>query len=351
MSESSAPDMFSPPGDAEAVAQEAGLRYVSDAEPGIRRRRSGRGFSYRDVNGQPASKAARARIAALAIPPAWKDVWICGRSNGHLQATGRDARGRKQYRYYDHWREVRDADKFSRLQDFGEALGALRERVDADLERPGAARDQVIAAVVRMLDDTLIRVGNEEYAVTNNSYGLTTLRPDHVEEVGRKEFSLRFVGKSGVEHEVTVRDPALTRLVRRCQDLDGQVLFSYRDADGALASVSSSDVNDYLHRYVGTNTTARDFRTWAAGALVTGELAPREGPADERDGDARILEAIDLAAERLRNTRAVCRQSYVHPIVLDAYRDGSLHEIWQQTRAAGRLDRADRTLLRVLAES
>ena len=337
-----------PQDDAEAVAEEAGLRYVTDAEPGIRRRRNGRGFSYRDVDGRPVSKATRARIEALVIPPAWNDVWICARANGHLQATGRDARGRKQYRYHDTWREVRDADKFSRLAEFGEALGALREQVDADLGTPGTGRDQVLAAVVRLLDDTLIRVGNEEYAVTNDSYGLTTLRPEHLDEVHRSAFSLRFVGKSGVEHDVTVRDPKLARLVRRCNDLDGQMLFSYRNGDGALLSVSSSDVNEYLHRHVGPSTTAKDFRTWGASALTTHTLAPLDPPATDAEAEAHVIEAIDTAAEQLRNTRAVCRQSYVHPLVLDAYRDGSLHESWQHSRRAGRLDRSDRTLLRVL---
>jgi len=337
-----------PQDDAEAVAEEAGLRYVSDAEPGIRRRRNGRGFSYRDVDGTPVSQTVRARIEALAIPPAWNDVWICARANGHLQATGRDARGRKQYRYHDTWREVRDADKFSRLAEFGEALGALRGQVDADLATPGAGREQVLAAVVRLLDDTLIRVGNEEYAVTNDSYGLTTLRPEHLDEVHRSAFSLRFVGKSGVEHDVTVRDPKLARLVRRCNDLDGQMLFSYRAEDGALLSVSSSDVNDYLRRHVGAHTTAKDFRTWGASALTTETLAPLDPPSTDAEAEAHVIEAIDTAAEQLRNTRAVCRQSYVHPLVLDAYRDGSLHESWQHSRRTGRLDRADRTLLRVL---
>ena len=211
--------------EAEAVAEEAGLRYVSDAEPGIRRRRAGRGFSYRGVDGATVSKGVRRRIEALAIPPAWTDVWICDRAPGHLQATGRDARGRKQYRYHDRWREVRDADKFSHLREFGESLPSLRAQVEADLAARSLGREQVLAAVVQLLDDTMIRVGNEEYAASNDSYGLTTLRPAHVDEIGRREFSLRFVGKSGVEHEVTVRDARLARIVRRCQDLDGQVLF------------------------------------------------------------------------------------------------------------------------------
>lgn len=261
------------PDEAPAIAQEAGLRYVSDAAPGIRRLRRGKGFRYRDVDGSTVSKAVRERIDHLAIPPAWTDVWICPYANGHLQATGRDARGRKQYRYHDTWRAVRDADKFSSLLMFGEALDGLRSTIEADLARPGTGRAQVLAAVVRLLDDTLIRVGNEEYAVTNESYGLTTLRPDHVESIGQREFRLCFVGKSGVEHEATVEDPKLARLVRRCHELDGKELFSYRDEDGSIASVSSSDVNQYLHDHVGPQTTAKQFRTW--GGERTGDARPR----------------------------------------------------------------------------
>jgi len=338
------------PPDGAVVAEEAGLRYVSDASPGIRRQRRGKGFGYRDVNGKAVSKAVRERIDALVIPPAWTDVWICPHANGHLQATGRDVRGRKQYRYHDTWRAVRDADKFSSLLRFGEALGELRATIDADLAAPGAGRAQVLAAVVRLLDDTLIRVGNEEYAVTNESFGLTTLRPEHVAELGRREFSLCFVGKSGVEHEATVEDPKLARLVRRCHELDGKGLFSYRAEDGSLASVSSTDVNEHLHDHVGPHTTAKQFRTWGASALVTRELAEQDLPGADAEADAHIIEAIDAAAAQLRNTRAVCRQSYVHPVILDAYRDGDLRNTWKHTRSSGHLDRADRTLLSLLRE-
>lgn len=336
------------PSDAAAVAEEAGLRYVTDAEPGIRRRRHGRGFSYRDARGEPVSPADRRRIDALVIPPAWRDVWICPFARGHLQATGRDARGRKQYRYHDRWREVRDADKFSRLRTFGEALGPLRARLDEDLERePG--RTQVLAAVVRLLDDTLIRVGNEEYAATNETFGLTTLRPEHVERAGARSFTVRFVGKSGVEHDVSVQDPKLARLVRRCHELEGQVLFSYQEG-GEPVAVTSTDVNEYLRALVGPDTTAKVFRTWGASAIVTGELATGELPDTDREAEQRVVEAIDVAAGQLRNTRAVCRQSYVHPVVLDAFRAGDLHEVWHDARSGPRLTRADRTLLRLLQD-
>ncbi len=332
----------------EVVAQEAGLRYVSDAEPGIRRRRAGKGFAYRAPDGHRVSASVKARVTQLAIPPAWIDVWICPYTNGHLQATGRDAKGRKQYRYHDTWREVRDANKFSRLVHFGEALDDLRSQIEADLARPGNGRDQVLAAIVRLLDDTLIRVGNEEYATTNESFGLTTLRQEHVEDVGRKAFTLRFVGKSGIEHDVTVEDAKLARLVRKCHELNGQDLFSYREDNGQIASVSSSDVNDYLHTTVGPDTTAKVFRTWGASTVVTRTLAEADLPDTDAEADQRIVAAIDVAAEQLGNTRAVCRQSYVHPVVLDTYRDGALADAWRTTRAAGHLNRADRTLLHIL---
>lgn len=345
-----ADELTVPAPDGAAVAEEAGLRYVVDAEPGIRRRRHGRGFSYRDAQGRPVSARDRARIDSLAIPPAWTDVWISPHPLGHLQATGRDARGRKQYRYHDTWREVRDADKFSRLLTFGEALGSLRSRLEHDLGS-GRGRDQVLAAVVRLLDQTLIRVGNEEYAATNETFGLTTLRPDHVEAVGSRSFSMCFVGKSGVEHDVSVQDPKLARLVRRCHELDGQALFSYRSSDGTIEAVSSSDVNVYLHDIVGPEITAKVFRTWGASAIVAEELATGDLPSTDRELERRIVGAIDLAAEQLRNTRAVCRQSYVHPVVLDAFREGGLHEAWLHSRSGGQLNRADRTVLRLLREA
>ena len=336
------------PADAEVVAEEAGLRYVTDAEPGIRRVRRGKGFSYRSDDGRPVTAAAKERIKALVIPPAWSDVWICAQANGHLQATGRDAKGRKQYRYHDTWREVRDADKFSRLKDFGERLSDLREQVEADLTGSGTQHDKVVAAVVRLLDDTLIRVGNEEYADTNESFGLTTLRPEHVEELSGSRFTLRFVGKSGVEHDVTVEDTRLAKLVRRCHELEGHDLFSYRTDDDRVRSVSSGDVNEYLHRTIGPDMSAKVFRTWGATSLVAATLAQAED--DPADVEKEIVAAIDEAAEQLRNTRAVCRQSYVHPVVLDAFRDGGLKETWRHCRAAGRLSRADHTVLIVLQD-
>jgi DNA topoisomerase I len=329
-----------------AIAEEAGLSYVTDAAPGIRRRRRGRGFSYVSASGETVSATVRRRIEQLAIPPAWTDVWICESAKGHLQATGRDLRGRKQYRYHDRWREVRDADKFSRLAAFGERLPALRALLDDQLAGTGATHDRVLALVIKLLDETLIRVGNEEYATANDSYGLTTLTPDHV-DVHNRSFTLSFVGKGGAEHDVLVDDPKLARLVSRCHELGGHDLFSYRD-DGVIHSVNSSDVNSWLHQQVGPEASAKTFRTWGASALVVSELAPAEPPDADDEANSRILSAIDLAATSLRNTRAVCRESYVHPLVLDSFREGSLRDSWEHSRPTNYMSRSEQALVKVL---
>jgi DNA topoisomerase I len=331
-----------------AIAEEAGLVYVSDAEPGIRRRRCGSGYAYRAPDGTPVSSRDRDRISALAIPPAWRDVWICPARHGHLQATGRDAKGRKQYRYHDRWREVRDADKFSKLLDFGGQLDGLRKQVEADLAGTAPTKSRILALVIQLLDETLIRVGNEEYAAVNESFGLTTLRNKHA-AVDGADLMLRFVGKSGVEHDVRLHDRKLASLVRRCHELGGHELFSYRDGD-EVRSISSTDVNDWLHTFVGPETTAKTFRTWGASAVVVEQLATADVSGRDSDANDQILSAIDVAAERLRNTRAVCRQSYVHPAVLDAFRDGSLAASWAHSRDGAHLTRPERTLLRTLQQ-
>ena len=251
------------------VAAQAGLRYVGDDEPGLTRRRAGRGFSYRRPDGSTLTDPVeRARIDGLAIPPAWTDVWICRHPDGHIQATGRDARGRKQYRYHPRWREVRDADKFDHLLAFGERLGDLRSRLDQDLRRQGLPRERILALVVRLLDETLIRVGNPEYAADNETFGLTTLRRRHVDASDRRVV-FEFVGKSGIDHEVRVADPRLARLVRRCSELGGHELFTYLDDNGAVRAVSSTDVNDYVRGIIGADTSAKDFRTWGGTVVVT----------------------------------------------------------------------------------
>jgi DNA topoisomerase I len=302
-----------------ATAQLAGLRYTSDEQPGIRRRRKGRGFAYIDRDGVSVRDDGELRrIRSLAIPPAWTDVWISPTPLGHIQATGRDARGRKQYRYHERWREVRDEAKYGRLSDFTKALPAIRARVDADLARPGIPRERVLATAVRILDQTFIRVGNAEYARENGSFGLTTLRSNHVEVVGSR-IVFRFRGKSGKDHEVDVRDRRLARVVARLQQLPGQELFQYLADDGDPRAIESEDVNAYLREISGEDLSAKDFRTWAGTVLAARALA-QLGPArNERVARKRIVEAIDIVAARLGNTRAVCRKCYVHPGILEAY--------------------------------
>lgn len=336
------------PDENELAAEEAGLNYVSDAEPGFRRRRRGRGFSYEGDHGTIRKADTLARIRALAVPPAWTDVWICRDSLGHLQATGRDAKGRKQYRYHSRWREVRDANKFDLLASFGDALPALRDRVGAELQQPGLGRDKVLALVVHLLDETLIRVGNREYANDNESYGLTTITPDHV-ELGGRATTFDFIGKGGVEHRVKVNDVRIARIVRRCHELGGQALFSYRADDGdAVSSVTSQDVNEYLRDVAGASITAKDFRTWGGTTTAAEHLGPLETPSTADEADEHVVDAIDAAALQLRNTRAVCRSCYVHPAVLDAYREGSLALQWNKARSAGQLSRGERTVLSLL---
>jgi DNA topoisomerase-1 len=306
------------------AARAAGLRYTTDARPGFTRRRAGRGFAYLDIDGRPIrDPEVRARIAALAIPPAWTDVWISPSPNGHLQASGRDARGRKQYRYHADWSRRRGADKFDRMLAFAKALPAIRARCEADLARPGLPREKVVAAIVRLLETTLIRVGNEAYARENRSFGLTTLRTRHARIEGTA-IRFRFRGKSGLLHEVGLRDRRLAALVRRCQELPGQELFQYLDDDGESRDVASDDVNDYLREASGGDFTAKDFRTWAGTVLAYRALRALQ-PEDHAPAAKRnVVEAIRTTADRLGNTPAVARGSYVHPAILDAYLEGTL---------------------------
>jgi len=308
-------------------ARAAGLRYVSDDKPGIRRRRNGRGWTYVDPAGRTiADPAERVRIEALAIPPAWTDVWICPRADGHVQATGRDARGRKQYRYHPDWRAVRDETKFGRMIGFAEALPAIRARVDEDLGRRGMPRQKVLAAVVRLLELTLIRVGNEEYARANESYGLTTLRCDHVDVLG-STIHFRFRGKGGVEHDVGVRDRRVARVVRRCQDLPGEELFEYLDDEGEPRRVSSEDVNDYLREVTGQDFSAKDFRTWGGTVLALFALRRMAAPAGSAEAKKNLVAAVKQVARALRNRPATCRKFYIHPAVLESYLAGELEEL------------------------
>jgi DNA topoisomerase-1 len=305
-------------------AKEAGLRYISDQASGYKRKRAGKGFRYADTEGKIINNLdVLARIKSLAIPPAWTDVWISPDPEGHLQATGRDARGRKQFRYHRRWREVRDETKYTTMVAFAKALPRIRRRIARDLKLPGLTRNKVLATVVRLLEVSLIRVGNEEYARENDSFGLTTLRNKHVDVNGSK-VTFHFRGKSGKWHEVDVRDRRLAKIVRSCQALPGQELFQYIDGEGKRQDVKSGDVNDYLREICGEDFTAKDFRTWAG--TVLGALALRAFETFENQTQAKknIVDAIEMVAERLGNTPAVCRKCYIHPEIFMSYLDGTL---------------------------
>jgi DNA topoisomerase-1 len=313
-------------------ARAAGLLYTTDAKPGIRRRRRGSGFTYIT----PAGRVLRDpkelyRIRALAIPPAWTDVWICPDPRGHLQATGRDARGRKQHRYHARWRDVRDETKYQGMIGFAEALPAIRRRTEMDLRKPGLPKEKVLAAVVQLLEKTLIRVGNDEYVRQNRSFGLTTLRDAHVRVSGaRVRFAFR--GKSGVAHEVDLDDRRLARIVKACRDIPGYELFQYIAADGERQTIGSSDVNEYLKDATGEEYTSKDFRTWA-GTVLAAELLEGIGSSrSQSEAKRSIVRAVESVASRLGNTKAVCRKCYIHPIVFDAYQSGT---IFRSSRRGG----------------
>ncbi|HYE45549.1 MAG TPA: DNA topoisomerase IB [Caulobacter sp.] len=318
-----------------------GLIYCSDEGPGIRRRKSGQGFAYFGPGGEPVTAAATLdRIEKLAIPPAWTDVWIAPRPGCHIQATGRDAKGRKQYRYHDNWRLHRDEGKYGRVAAFGRALPSLRKRIEADLRRRGLPREKVLAAVVSLLEQTLIRVGNDEYARANNSFGLTTLRDRHAKlnGVGGR---FEFVGKSGKKHCTAFSDRRLARIVKACQELRGQRLFQYQDESGAICPVTSGDVNDYLRRATGQDFTAKDFRTWAGTVEAARILCDQQ---DTTATKATITACVKAVSQRLGNTPAVCRKAYIHPAITEAF---------EQRRLAvkpGRSDRAFETAVIRLLE-
>ncbi|MCC7633239.1 DNA topoisomerase IB [Stenotrophomonas rhizophila] len=322
-----APRPASPASPEAAAARQAGLRYVSDDQPGITRRRAGKGFAYRDADGAAVRDAATlARIRALAIPPAYTEVWICALPNGHLQATGRDARGRKQYRYHADWARVRGEGKFDRVIAFGKALPALRRRLRRDLKLPGLPRDKVLAIVVALLAGTLVRIGNSAYARDNRSYGLTTLRNHHLAVLKGGRARMRFRGKSGQAQEVEVDDRRLVQLIRRCQQLPGQALFQYRDDDGTVQPVDSGQVNDYLHAAMGSDFSAKDFRTWGGTVAALRQLAATAlpEPPSERALAALQKEVVCEVAKVLGNTPAVCRKAYIDPCVFEGWRAGAL---------------------------
>lgn len=313
-----------PAKDVTAAARGSGLRYLGDDAPGIKRRKRGGGFSYVDENGKRLDDAQTLkRIRRLAIPPAWTDVWISPVANGHLQATGRDARGRKQYRYHQDFRAAREQTKFEHIVEFGRALKRIRRRVNADMAKPGLSRQKVIATVVHLLDITLIRVGNAEYERTNKSYGLTTLLNRHVNVRGDK-LGFEFTGKGGKRWRLTVRDRRVARVVRSCQDLPGQHLFQYVDEDGETQTIGSTDVNGYLHEATGAEVTAKDFRTFTGSVLAARALLSLRPPESQVEAKANVREAVEAVARRLGNTPAICRKCYIHPAIIDAYLEGAL---------------------------
>ena len=332
------------------AARAARLRYSNDFEPGIIRRKAGKGFTYKQADGTRPDDDTIARIRALAIPPAWTEVWICQDARGHIQATGRDARGRKQYRYHQRWREVRDQAKFDKLLEFGQALPRVRRRIERDLEQPAMPYEKVIATVIRLLEATLVRVGNEEYATQNESYGLTTLRVKHVEKRSGGGLRLVFNGKGGKPHTVEITSPRLAKAIRKLEELPGQRLFQWIDDEGQPHPIDSDDVNRYLREAAEMDVTAKDFRTWMGTVLAATVLSALEPPSSPTAGKRAVNQALKAVASQLNNTVAVCRSSYVHPQVIESYLDGSLPDLWARSasKSPAGLIAEERRLLNLL---
>lgn len=340
--------------EAEEAARAAGLSYISDTIPGIRRIRRGKGFSYKDeATGKTVKNSSvLERIKSLVIPPAWEKVWICKNPEGHLQVTGLDKKGRKQYRYHPEWSEIRNSQKFDQLYELGESLGKLRARMELDLRRPGLPKEKVVAAVVKLMLLTQCRIGNSVYAEENDSFGLTTILNDHAEVDGQK-IDIYFKGKSGVEHDLTLSDKQIAKIILRCQDLPGEELFCYEDGNGNVNDINSSHINDYLREITGRDFTAKDLRTWG-GTCKAIELIMAQGAGTdlkETQWKRRHLDVIKQTAKYLRNTVSVCRKYYIHPLVLEADRGGVLPLLWASSRAGKYLDRYEKLLMQLLAET
>ena len=332
----------------EAHARAAGLVYVSDTNPGIRRKAVGTGYSYSDPGGAVISdKDTLKRVRSLAVPPAWTDVWICPRPTGHIQATGRDARGRKQYIYHADWREVRDRNKYARILDFARLLPRIRAAVARDMSKRGMPREKVLATIVSLLDKTLIRVGNDGYARENGSYGLTTLRSRHL-KVNGSEMRFHFKGKSGKTWRLSVRDRRIARVVRSIQDLPGQHLFQYLDDEGEARSIDSSDVNDYLREIAGADVSAKDFRTWAGTVLAVLALSALEAFTSQTQAKMNVRRAIEAVADKLGNTPTICRKCYIHPEIVACYMEGALPVVMADSSASGALPAEEAAVLGLL---
>lgn len=332
-------------------AKEAGLRYVSDAEPGIRRRKRGKGFSFHDEEKGPVkSKEILLRIQELVIPPAWQDVWICRHKNGHLQVTGKDVKKRKQYRYHEKWNELRNLTKFDRMLAFSKKIPALKKQIEKDLKLPGMPQEKVVAAVIKVMLITQSRIGNSTYKKENETYGLTTIHNEHAEVSGSK-IHLSFKGKSGVEHDITFSDPQISKIIKRCQELPGEELFCYLNDDGEDVDINSQHVNDYLKNVTGEDFTAKDLRTWG-GTCKAIELIAHECPSElsETAWKKRHASIVRETAIHLRNTVAVCRKYYIHPMVLDSDKNGDLHLLWKSCRKCVNYAREERLLIRLLSK-
>lgn len=344
-----AADVLDQIAESKEAARAAGLRYITDRRPGLHRLKTGKSFRYVDADNKPVhDEDTLARIKSLVIPPAWTDVWIAPIANGHLQATGRDARGRKQSRYHSKWRETRDENKYERMTHFAEALPRIRERVTEDLARPGLPKKKVLATIVSVMEATHIRVGNIEYARENKSYGLTTMRNKHVEVHGA-EVTFSFQGKSGVKHTIDLHDRRLAKIIKRCEDLPGYELFQYLDKEGETHSVDSADVNDYLQEISGEHFTAKDFRTWAGSVLACDmlrEIGPYESATQAKKN---VVQAIAAVAAKLGNTPSVCRKCYVHPAVLEAYLNGA-HLDAEASAVAGKEAASEKAVARQIKQ-
>jgi DNA topoisomerase-1 len=352
-SSSAAANLSGVAAEAAQMAVEAGLIYVSDAEPGFRRLRAGKGFRYlTPENRRLAAARELKRIASLAIPPAYRDVWISLKARGHLQATGRDARGRKQYRYHPEWRQVRDSAKFDRMVAFGQALPKLRRRLRRDLGLPGLPREKVLAVVIMILDATRVRIGNTEYARDNKSFGLTTLRNRHVSFIRDGRAILNFRGKGGVQHEIHIGDKRIAQIMRRCHEIPGQHLFQYVSDDGERCPIDSGQVNDYLREAMGEDFTAKDFRTWGATlhAITLLACTPLPESASERALKSQIAGVVKQVAVKLRNTPAVCRRSYINPAVFSSWRSGLIHKVFNGSLSVAAPRKAETLVLAFLRQ-
>ena len=338
--------------DPKETAQEAGLRYVTDQSPGIRRKRKGKSFQYiDDHHGKVSCEKTLQRIKSLVIPPAWENVWICRLTNGHLQVTGRDARLRKQYRYHEKWNIERKNTKFEHIKEMGEALPVLRKRIEADLKLKGLPKEKVLAAVVKVMLITQSRVGNAAYAEENESYGLTTILNEHAKVRGSK-IKLSFRGKSGVDHDISIVDKTLSKIISRCQHLPGEELFAYINDEGNAVDVNSADVNTYLREVTGKDFTAKDLRTWGgtckALELIT-QLKCIEYKVSETHWKRRHLEVIKETAQHLRNTVSVCRKYYIHPLIFEADKSGKIHKLWKVVKKRPSFERHEVLLLKLIS--